>query len=389
MMNPKSYPKMRLLELSGPPFDMGRQHGLAYPEEINALAEDRLQLSSSPAWTGKELSRQEVLDLGEACLPYHEAYAPDLMDELRGISEVTGLGLAELVILNGFTDFIDLVYNADAVSLSTQTASASAPLAAETAAHPALDDCTAFMVHPDSTVEGQGFYGQTWDMHETATPFVILLHGRPEHGLNFLALTIIGCVGMIGMNEAGIAIGINNLMDRQGQVGVTWPFVVRQVLAQDNLADALACITGARLAGAHNYMLMDATGRGYNVEAMATRYHVDEIETGAFVHTNHCLLPQTGQVERPRLPQSRLSSETRLTRGQTLLDAGRVTLADLMALTRDHGASSGICVHPDEPFFVESCAAAIMRPATREMWAVWGNPCVNEYVRYEVEQKPM
>lgn len=383
-MNPKSNPKMRLLELSGPSFDMGCQHGLAYPEEIKALTEDRLQLSSSTAWTGKELSRQAVLDLGRACLPYHEAYAPDLMEELRGVSEVTGLGLAELVILNGFTDFIDLVYNADAVSLSTQTTSASAPLAVETAAHPALDDCTAFMVHPDSAAEGQGFYGQTWDMHETATPFVILLHGRPAHGLNFLALTIIGCVGMIGMNEAGIAIGINNLVDGQGQVGVTWPFVVRRVLAQDNLDDALACITGARLAGAHNYMLVDATGRGYNVEAMATRYHVDEIEAGAFVHTNHCLLPQTCQVERPRLPQSRLSSETRLSRGQTLLDAGRVTLADLIALTRDHGASNGICVHPDEPFFVESCAAAIMRPATREMWAVWGNPCANEYVRYEV-----
>jgi len=383
-MKPKPYPKMRLLELSGSPFDMGRQHGLAYPEEINALTEDRLQLSSSPAWTGKALSPEHVLDLARACLPYHEAYAPDLMDELRGISEVTGLGLAELVILNGFTDFVDLVYNADAVPPSTQAASASASLAAETVAHPELDDCTAFMVHPDSTAEGQGFYGQTWDMHETATPFVILLHGRPENGLNFLALTIIGCVGMIGMNEAGIAIGINNLVDRQGQVGVTWPFVVRRVLAQDNLDDALTCITEARLAGAHNYMLIDATGRGYNVEAMATRYHVDEIDAGAFVHTNHCLLPQTCQVERPRLPQSRLSSETRLSRGQTLLNAGRVTLADLIALTRDHGASNGICVHPDEPFFVESCAAAIMRPATREMWAVWGNPCVNEYVRYEV-----
>jgi isopenicillin-N N-acyltransferase-like protein len=384
MMNPHSYPKMRLLELSGAPCEMGRQHGLAYPEEIKALTEDRLQLSSSTAWTGKALSRQTVLDLGQACLPYHEAYAPDLMEELRGIREVTGLGLAELVILNGFTDFIDLVYNVDAVSLSAQTASTSAPLGAETAAHPALDDCTAFVVHPDSTTGGQGFYGQTWDMHETATPFVILLHGRPDHGLDFLTLTIIGCVGMIGMNEAGIAIGINNLVDGQGQVGVTWPFVVRRVLAQDNLADALACITEARLAGAHNYMLVDATGQGYNVEAMATRYHVDEINTGAFVHTNHCLLPQTCQVERLRLPKSRLGSETRLSRGQTLLDAGQITLADLIALTRDHGATNGICVHPDEPFFVESCAAAIMRPATRELWAVWGNPCVNEYVKFAV-----
>ncbi|MEZ4635420.1 MAG: hypothetical protein R2856_10715 [Caldilineaceae bacterium] len=38
------------------------------------------------------------------------ALRPDLMDELRGIADATGLSLAELVIANGFTDFVDTVY---------------------------------------------------------------------------------------------------------------------------------------------------------------------------------------------------------------------------------------------------------------------------------------
>ena len=117
-MNPKTYPNIRLLELSGPPGEMGQQHGRAYTREIQELAEDRLQLSSNEYWTGKTLSRREVLALGGACLPYHQAYAPDLIAELRGIGQVTGLDLAELVILNGFTDFIDLVYSVDPASLS-------------------------------------------------------------------------------------------------------------------------------------------------------------------------------------------------------------------------------------------------------------------------------
>jgi hypothetical protein len=49
---------MRLLEVSGTSFEMGRQHALAYSAEILELAEDRLQLSSNKYWTGTTLSRQ-------------------------------------------------------------------------------------------------------------------------------------------------------------------------------------------------------------------------------------------------------------------------------------------------------------------------------------------
>jgi isopenicillin-N N-acyltransferase-like protein len=366
--------KLRILEVAGTSFEMGRQHALAYLAEIKELTEDRLHLSSNKNWTGKELTRQEVLGLGQACLPYHQAYAPELMDELCGMSQVTGLGLTELMILNGFTDFIDTIYSCDATpaTIANQTALMT------------VDDCTAFMVSPDATAEQQGFIGQTWDMHETATPYVILLQGNPAKGLRFLTLTIIGCLGMIGMNEAGLAIGINNLMAGDGRVGVTWPFVVRKVLAQDNLADALACITTAALAGGHNYLLADSTGRGYNVEAMAGRYHIQELKTGTLVHTNHCLISQNITVERARLPRSRASSETRLSRAEEILKKEHLTLDDLLALTRDHSAVNGICVHPEEPFFLESCGAAIMRPATREFWGVWGRPCEHEYERFVI-----
>lgn len=365
--------KLNVLTVGGTSYEMGYQHGLAYPQQISELAAERIHLSCDKKWTGRELSRSEVLALGEACLPYHQAYAPDLVEELRGLSQATGLGLAELIILNGFTDFIDTVFNAPATVTPTVSP-----------AQPGLDNCTAFIVSPTATVEGRGFYGQTWDMHATATPFVILLHGQPATGLNFLTLTIMGCVGMIGMNEAGIAVGINNLLGGDGQIGVTWPFVIRKILAQDNIDDALACITETRLAGAHNYMLVDTQGRGYNVEAMSTRYHVEEVTQGAIVHTNHCLIEHNIAVERPRLLQSRLSSETRLSVAQTKLEGGNITLQDLFDLTRNHEAAGGICVHPEAPLWVESCSAAIMSPSTGEMWAVWGNPCENEYERFVV-----
>ena len=44
--------KIRLLEVSGTPFEMGQQHGQAYAGAIAELAEDRVQLSSNKNWTG-------------------------------------------------------------------------------------------------------------------------------------------------------------------------------------------------------------------------------------------------------------------------------------------------------------------------------------------------
>lgn len=358
--------KLRVLQLTGTPYDMGYQHGLAHADAIRQFAEERVHLSSDPNWTGRSLSRGEVIALAEACLKAHEAYSPALMDELRGMADATGVTPAELLIVNGFTDFIDVVYNVGE-RINAQP-------------HPS-DNCTAFLIPNSATPDGQGFYGQTWDMHATATPFVILLEGRPSDAPAFLAFTTTGCVGQIGMNEHGIAIGINNLMARDGQVGVMWPFVVRKVLMQDNLEDALKCITEAPLAGGHNYQLMDKHGRGYNIEAMGTRYEVTPLEETPVIHTNHCLIQPNRAVERERSAESLASSQKRYSRAGELLQQRPITLETLIDVTRDEDA---ICVRPVPPMYVESCGAAIMRPATGDFWAVWGLPSENEYEHFTI-----
>lgn len=358
--------KIRLLEISGSHYQMGYAHGNAYKDDIRAYTADRVQLSGDKNWTGQALSHEEIIALGEACLVEHEAYAPDLMDELRGMSAATGISLPELIIMNGFTDFIDVVYNVG------QKAKASATLS--------LDDCTAAIIPPSAT-DGYGYYVQTWDMHDTATPYVILLRGRPIDEPAFLTFTTTGCIGQIGMNSAGIAIGINNLLGGDGQVGVTWPFVIRKVLQQNTLDDALACVTSAKLAGAHNFLLCDKSGRGYNIEAMSSRYAVEEVTTAPYVHTNHCLVPDNRIVERKRTPESQASSEARLARADALLSERPVTLSALMNMTRDETA---ICVRAQPPLHVETCGAAIMCPSTGEFWAVWGLPTESDYERFVV-----
>ena len=230
-------------------------------------------------------------------------------------------------------------------------------------------------------------------MHSTATPYVLMLDVHPQDSPALMTFTITGCVGMIGMNEHGIAVGINNLLGAEGRPGVHWVYVVRKMLAQRTVEDALAVLQGAHLSGAHNYLLLgpDVAGalRGYNVEHMATRTYVTPVET-VYAHTNHCLIQEMVNVERPRKSVSHESTLARQDQASHFLDkqVGQITVDTLMTLTRYHeGNGLSVCAHVQPGYDVESSGACIMSPTTRELWALWGNPCKNHYEAFQVGAK--
>jgi len=377
--------KLRVLTVAGSAYELGYQHGKAFAKEIGELTEERLRLSCDPFWTGGQAATlDEVLALGRACLAYHQEFDPALMEEMQGMADATGLGVNELVIINGFTDFVDIIANPAVL-----------PHQRNAAVAPGEDfdggGCTAFVVAPAAAQDRQGYLGQTWDMHASATPYVLLLDVRPQSGPALLTFTITGCVGMIGMNEHGVAVGINNLLGAEGRPGVHWVYVVRKMLAQTTVDAALEVLRGAHLSGAHNYLLMGPDGegpwRGYNVEQMATRAAVTPV-AGVYAHANHCLIADMLQIERPRKGVSQASTQARYAQAAGYLHerSGRVTLPDLMALTRLHEGPFSVCAHVQEGYDVESSGACIMSPQTRRLWALWGNPCQGEYEEFAVRE---
>lgn len=359
---------MQVLQLSGTPFEIGQQHGQAHADLIRAAAAERWALCSTPAWTGRRLRPETVHELATACLPYHAAYAPDLFAEMQGVAQSTGVALEQLLVLGGFTDFIDTIRN-------YRYPQPTVPLQSPN------DDCTAFLVPANHAANRQAWFGQTWDMHESSLPTVILLNIQPQGQPAALVFTLAGCLGMIGMNSAGITVGINNLLGANGKIGVTWPFVVRRILQQTNLAAALACITEAPLAGAHNYLLLDRYGQGYNVEAMEHIHLVSALENQPFVHTNHCLFAQTNAVAQPRAADSQASSVARLMHASSRLhDSQELTLSDLQDLTRD----AEICVNGQPPQHIATCGAVITCPATGDFWVVKGKPTESDYSHFHI-----
>ncbi len=351
---------IRVVDLPGDASARGASHGSLHAEEIREYTVDRMALSAE----GTSFDRGDLIALAGRCLPAHREYSESLTEEMESLAAAAGISLEEALVVGGYTDFIDLV-RAEAGNARID------------------DTCTAVIV-PDALASGAGFLAQTWDMHASATPHVVMLDVRPDSGPHSLVFSTVGCLGQIGMNEAGISIGINNLTAADGKVGVTWPFVVRKVLEQSDFDAAMRCVLEADLAGGHNFLIFDADGNGASVEAMPTATHVERLE-GPLVHTNHCVSSVTAAVETPRPADLDESSRTRLTHAVEFVSEGPVGVADLMAFTRDERS---ICRHPESPYFYESCGAAIMRPRTGEFWACWGVPSQNEFERFELGRTP-
>lgn len=360
-------PPIRLLELAGSPEAMGDAHGRAHADEIRHYARGRVDLVADGLWSGGPLPSGSVLELAEACLPAHEAFAPGLHAEMLAMAAAAGISAAEAVVVGGFTDFVDTVR------------------AVTAGPHPASvieDDCTAFVV-PDGRTDAAGMLGQTWDMHDTATEHVVLARLRPDDGPDALVFTTAGCLGQIGMNSEGVCVGINNLTGEDGRFGVTWPTVVREMLARSTAAEALEVLLGADLAGAHNYLILDAAGCGYSVEAMPSVRPVQTLAAEALVHTNHVTDPAAVPLEGQRDAEVMANSRRRLELARAMLaDEGRpVDPQRLMEVTREPTA---VCRWPDAKYRVESSGAVIMRPRTGDFWACWGQPADNDFQHFSL-----
>ncbi|MDE0710392.1 MAG: C45 family autoproteolytic acyltransferase/hydrolase [bacterium] len=356
-------PPIRMLDVGGSPAEMGYVHGGTYAAEIREYSEERIGLVMAGLWTGVSVSRGMVLELAEACLEAHEQQSAVLYEEMSAMAGGAGISLAEAVVVGGFTDFVDTVR----AHLGDEAAT---PLRVE-------DDCTAFIV-PDDRAGGAGFFGQTWDMHASATDHVILVRTRPEDGPRALIFTTVGCLGQIGMNEHGVCVGITNLAASDGKIGVTWPTVVRHALLADTATKARDVILDADLAGGHNYMIFDADGVGFNIEAMPSVRPVTTLSSEPLTYTNHTTHGSTRAVEVERPPDLQDSSHRRRSVAIDHLDRDDLDEGDLMDLTRH-----GVCQVPEPPYEIETSGATVMRPRTRDFWAVWGLPSMNDYVPIE------
>lgn len=262
----------------------GESHGERWRSAIHELAAIRqdLLLRRGPLQSAAEVERLAHLHLGVL-----ERDLPELHAELLGVARGAAIPPEAIVVLNHYTDLRDLPRSlvADA---DTDEPAPPAPAAGDEGG------CTAIYIPGrDAPV-----LGQTWDMHASAAPFVRLLRIRPRSGdREVLCFTLVGCLGMCGVNERGVAVTINNLTCTDGQVGIVWPAQVRALLDEGTAEAARRRLMAARVGGGRHFMITDGDDF-FGIECSGQRKILTQTGAGgAHLHTNHCFDPVLRKVE--------------------------------------------------------------------------------------------
>ncbi len=364
---------MRVLELPAgkPARDWGRIHGESYRTEIKALTAIRLYLCTK---VGGFKNVDDVLEAGHAHLSILEAYHQGLHSELIGIAEGAGLSPEEIVVLNHYTDLRDL----DADPARWRPA-------------PTRDD-------PNAIITGEGAVGedgvggadgcsvlwsesptgrilaQTWDMHATAIPYVMLLR-IPESpaGPAATLLSVTGCLGMAGMNSAKVGIAINNLFSTDATLGVVWPAMVRRAMHERDAVAAREVIANSPIGSGHHYFVADRSN-AFAIETSGTRRKMVFAGGRAYCHTNHCLDAEI--ATRSKVP----TTSTTHDRLKWLeADLARAQVRDLDDAWRRLGSVEGwprsICTNmatPESPHGAATCGAIAMNVDSGDLWAQQG-----------------
>ncbi len=345
---------MQVLTLSGTHLEIGRAFGETCRAQIQEFYELRVKnaLGQALAYGGRDVGVETLLRLSAASLDATRDYDHRGYEELQGIAQGANLEITQVLAMNGLTDFRDvLAWQGD---LET------------------FGGCTSFVAQRDWTKDGRILCGQTWDLATDNMPFVIGVIRKPSEGPATCTLTTTGCLSLIGLNEAGVAVGTTNLRTTDARRGVNYLSIIHKALSQRDFESAVACVETATRAGAHYYYLTGKGGQATTIECTATQHRRADLRSGYAAHTNHCLVPEFAAQE-GQTPQQ--SSHRRLARINGLLESGRgqLDMARAQSYFADHSDGvDSICRHDYNG--ISTNGAIVIDPELPQIRACHGLP---------------
>jgi isopenicillin-N N-acyltransferase like protein len=357
-----------LIEVGGPPFARGYQHGRAcgdlirrYPAILRRIAGDDPRLGTS-AMADRPLDDAELARRAERFLPWIQEFAPEQVEEIRGIAAGAEVPFGLALLVN---------VRAEVFGLGR-----------------AEGGCTALALGRKATATGEILIGQNQDQDPELRDLVVVLRIVPDRGPRLLMATFGGLIGYGGINAAGIGYVANALANSVWRPQLPRYPVKRALLEQRDIAGCLRVFDRARVCSSENNLLVDRDGL-LDVELTPDgyeRFGPAGPDSDYIVHTNHFLCPALAADEQylPRLPDSL----RRLGRAESLVRErlGRLTLADVQALFADHaGRPASICRHSTAASgSIASIYSVIGEPDRGRLHVSVGNPCAGEYFTYEV-----
>lgn len=338
-----------LISTGGSPYAIGFDVGTAMADQIRAAAAST-RADFARAGDGGALGR--VSDYVDAT----EREAPDLLEEIRGMAEGSGVSFDDLFVLNAAAEL-------------HQSAGR-------------FSECTVAGITQAGTANGHVLLAHNEDADAGWGDYAYLVRAEPDNGPAFVAFTYAGLLLHQGVNAAGIGSVGNALYApdaRRG--GIPKLLLYRRAIAQSTLEDAIRVVTDESRAYGNNHLFTNSEGDLFDVEVSGEHWGLIHAGNRFLVHANHFThqdllwLDEESDLLNSRLRQARL---------ERLIDAdwGSITVTRLREMMADHANyPKSLCKHsaPESGLDYGTIGSVVIDVTDRVLWACAGNPCRAEW----------
>lgn len=357
--NAGSHPPLPVVDVAGSPREIGRGVGEALRDGLQHCAEGHRQgLDSTLGW-------QVAMDIAARLEPLAMAAIPDLIEELRGMAEGSGVPFATLFSMNALQETRFLA-GRDAANVSDQ----------QREDEQEDEGCTSLAVSGEATANGHVYVAHNEDAGTIRRAFPYVVRARPTNRPAFVAFAYSGLMLYQGVNEHGVASTGNALYASDLRPGVPKLFAYRDVLNATFLEDGLRRTIRPQRANGNNHLIANDHGELYDVEVTGGRWALLEPQRGWIAHTNHLRHPDVADLE----SGDTLNSIMRLRRVERLLDAsnGQHSVDTIFGILSDHSNyPKSVCKHPDAEHnpHAQTVSALVIDVTARVLHVRPGFPC--------------
>lgn len=341
------------INIKGSAYDQGKTQG--------ELAKDLIKKNVETINEGiKRLKIQpkEYKDLLKNNLTFYEKYEPEIVEELKGISDGSGIPLEEIHLINVPLFFV--------LKWLPQ-------------------ECTSILARGSATLDGKTYLIKNRDMGSEKVKHVVL-NREYEDGRK---ITEVNGAGIItfpgsGMNNAGLAVSTSGVwsdkMDfdleriKESHILLNMHIILEECETVDEAIDYLKNVK--RMSGM-NFILADKN-KAVAVEATQDDIKVMEAEDGILVRSNHYISPELEHLN-PGI-EGYPSTYMRYERATSYLKArlGQIRFQEILAIASDHenGPASCLCRHEEKDNVGSATIYTSMSVIEDgQTWTILSNPC--------------
>jgi hypothetical protein len=290
-----------------------------------------------------------MLRFARQCEEVVKQYAPELLDEVRGLAEAAELEYEVLMTL-----ILTVPFEPQDVP-----------------------SCTVLAITPERTADGRPIVGRNYDFfHDVSEEVATTYCTYPKGRYASLGDCDIWVGRDDGLNEAGLFVAMARFFYPGLQPGLTFWLIVRFLLDRCATVDeGLELILNVPHAQSFTYLLADRFGKAVVVEPTVEGIEVRYPQDGLLVMTNHAVCPAWAGKEAFVPPDShpRYNRLRELLGGDGLIDTEAVKQA-----LRDHEGL--VCSHQMVlGRKLGTLWSVVGRPGERQLDIAAGHPCQAEY----------